>query len=113
MYIGYFNSVLSDKGVPIVATITIYHQGTSTKATIYTTPAGTSQKDNPFQTDALSRFMFYAPAGRYDLEVSGAGITNFKIENVFMDLPYSWLDIVCFNGDIATYEDEVVFNPSF
>ena len=112
-YIGYFSSVLSDKGVPILATVTVYLLNSSTKATIYTTPAATSEKDNPYQTDSLGRFQFFAECGQYDIEVSGAGITNFKIENVFMDLPYSWLDIVCFNGDVATHEDEVVFNPSF
>ena len=112
-YIGYFSSVLSDKGVPILATCTVYLLGTSTKATIYTTPGASSEKDNPFQTDALGRFQFFAACGQYDIEVSGSGITNFKIENVFMDLPYSWLDIVCAGGDVVTDEGEVVFNSSF
>ena len=112
-YIGYFSSVLSDKGVPILATCTVYLLGTSTKATIYTGPGGSSEKDNPFQTDSLGRFQFFAECGQYDIEVSGSGITNFKIENVYMDLPYSWLDIVCAGGDVVTDKGEVVFHSSF
>ena len=111
--IGKFGAVLTDKGVPLLATITVYLLGTSTKATIYTTPGATSEKDNPFQTDSLGRFQFFAECGQYDVEVSGAGITNYKIENVFMDLPYSWLDIVCDNGDVVTDAGEVVFHSSF
>jgi len=112
-YIGYFSSVLSDKGVPILATVTVYLLGTSTKATIYTGPGGSSEKDNPFQTDSLGRFQFFAAVGQYDIEVSGSGITNFKIENVFMDLPYSWLDIICDEGNVVTNEGEVIFHSSF
>ena len=112
-HIGYFSSVLSDKGVPILATCTVYLLGTSTKATIYTGPSGSSEKDNPFQTDSLGRFQFFAECSQYDIEVSGSGITNFKIENVFMDLPYSWLDIVCAGGDVVTDKGEVVFHSSF
>lgn len=111
--IGYFNAVISDAGKPILATLTVYLLGTSTKATIYTGPGGVSEKDNPFQTDSYGRFQFFAAVGQYDIEISGTGITLFKIENVFLDLPYSWLDIVCFHGGVVTYEDEVVFNSSF
>lgn len=111
--IGYFNATLTDAGAPLVATIAVYLQGTSTLATIYTTPEGTVVKGNPFSTDPLGRFQFFAAVGRYDIEVSGAGITNFKIENVFCDLPYSWLDLVCDNGDVVTDEGEVVFDSAF
>lgn len=111
--IGYFNSVISDAGVPILATVTVYLLGTSTKAMIYTDPAGTSEKDNPFQTDSYGRFQFFANVGQYDIEISGTGITTFKIENVFMNLPYSWLDIVCCEGDVVTHEGEVIFDSDF
>ena len=111
--IGYFNAVISDGGKPILATVTVYVLGTSTKATIYADPAGTSEKDNPFQTDSYGRFQFFASAGQYDIEISGTGITAFKIENVFLDLPYSWLDIVCDGGDVVTDSGEIVFSSSF
>jgi hypothetical protein len=81
LYSGYFNAVLSNAGAPITATITIYLAGTVTKATIYSTPSGTL-KDNPFQTDVLGRFQFFVLPGYYDIEISGAGITTYKIENV-------------------------------
>lgn len=112
-FIGYFNAVISDAGKSLPATVTVYLLGTSTKATIYTDPAGTSEKDNPFQTDSYGRFQFFAAVGQYDIEVSGTGITAYKIENVFMDLPYSWLDIVCSGGDVVTDEGEIVFHSSF
>jgi len=111
--IGYFNAVISDAGVPILATVTVYLLGTSTKATIYADPAGTSEKDNPFQTDSYGRFQFFANVGQYDIEISGTGITTFKIENVFMNLPYSWLDIVCDEGDVITDRGDVVFDSHF
>ena len=111
--IGYYNDVVPDEGAPLVATIAVYLQGTSTLATIYTTPAGTVVKGNPFATDALGRFQFFAAVGQYDIEVSGTGITNYKIENVYLDLPYSWLDLVCDGGDVITDDGEVVFDSSF
>lgn len=80
--IGYFDNVLSDAGKPILATITVYLAGTTTKATIYADVGGTIVKDNPFITDALGRFQFFAASGAYDIEVIGAGITTYKIEYV-------------------------------
>jgi len=82
-YLGYFNALISNNGVPITATVTVYLTGTETKATIYSTPGGTL-KDNPFQTDVLGRFQFFAAVGDYDIEVSGAGVTTYKIENVHL-----------------------------
>jgi hypothetical protein len=83
MKTGYFDAVLSDGGKPIAATVTVYLPGTSTKATIYTDKNGTVQKDNPFQTDSYGRFNFYATAGSYyDIEISGTGITTYKLQNV-------------------------------
>ena len=111
--IGKYGAVLTDGGAPLVATVTVYLLGTATKATIYTTPGAVSTKDNPFQTDAIGRFQFFAECGQFDIEVSGTGITNYKIENVFMNLPYSWLDLVCAGGDVITDQGEVVFNSSF
>lgn len=85
MKTGYFDAVLSDQGVPIAATVTVYVPGTSTKATIYADKNGSAQKGNPFQTDAYGRFFFYATAGAYyDIEVSGTGITTFKLQSVSM-----------------------------
>lgn len=79
--IGYWNSVGSDKGVPILATVTVYDAGTANKSTIWSDVAGTTLKDNPFQTDTLGRFEFFADPAYYDIEVSGSGITTYKILN--------------------------------
>ncbi len=86
---GYFNSVLKDTGVPIQATITVYLAGTLTLATIYSDAAGLILKDNPFQSDVLGRFQFFAAADLYDLEISGTGITTYTIENLAVGCPAS------------------------
>ncbi len=80
--IGYFNAVLSDQGTPILATVTANLAGTETLAVIYVDAAGSTLKDNPFQTDALGRFQFFAAAGLYDLIVSGSGVLSFTISSV-------------------------------
>lgn len=84
MKTGYFDAVLSSGGQPIAATVTVYLAGTSTKATIWTAPGGDVEKDNPFQTDAYGRFKFFADTGLYDIEISGTGITTYKLESVFI-----------------------------
>jgi len=45
-------------------------------ATIYTDATLTVPTMNPFQTDGIGNYHFYAPAGRYQLQVSGPGITG-------------------------------------
>jgi hypothetical protein len=79
--VGYFNSITTDVGSPRTATITVYNAGTVVLASIWADAAGTIVKDNPFTTDVLGRFQFFATAGNYDVQVSGSGITTYKIEN--------------------------------
>lgn len=45
-------------------------------ATIYTDSTLTTQAQNPFQTDALGNFSFWAPPGIYRYTATGAGLTN-------------------------------------
>ena len=45
-------------------------------ATIYTDAALTVAAPNPFQTDGIGNYHFYAPAGRYELQITGPGITG-------------------------------------
>jgi hypothetical protein len=80
--LGYSNAVISDKGDPIQATISVFLAGTTILATIYADLAGTILKANPFQTDILGRFQFFAAAGVYDVTVFGSGITTFEIEGI-------------------------------
>ena len=80
--VGYHNLIINvATGIGTQATITIYTPGTANKSTIYSDAAGTA-KTNPFTTDAYGRFSFYADPGEYDIEVSGAGITTYKLEDV-------------------------------
>ena len=85
--IGYFNNATDDTGAPRAATITVYNAGTAVLATIYADAGGTIVKDNPFITDVLGRFQFFAASGAYDLEVSGTGITTYKVESIPLGNP--------------------------
>jgi hypothetical protein len=118
MKTGYFDAVLSDQGKPILATVTVYLAGTQTKATIWANPEGSVEKDNPFQTDSYGRFQFFADPRLYDIEVSGTGITTYKIQNVFIsgvllktttgDPSYSFEGLVCINtvdNNVKIYAD--------
>lgn len=67
------------------ATVEVRLAGTATLATIYADnldPA--TPKANPFLADADGFFYFYAAAGRYDVRLSGTGITS----------PYTWSDVL-------------------
>jgi len=87
--IGYQNmiiDVLTGEGKQ--ATITVYEVDTVNLSTIYSDPAGTPLA-NPFTTDANGRFNFYADQGKYDIQVSGVGITTYKLEDVPIVASYS------------------------
>jgi hypothetical protein len=45
-------------------------------ATIFTDATLSVQAANPFQADGLGNYHFYAPAGRYQIQISGPGITG-------------------------------------
>lgn len=64
-------------------TVSIFEAGTKSLATIYSDDHAT--KPNPFTADEKGYWWFYADAGRYDVEFSGAGIaTPFRLnETVF------------------------------
>lgn len=65
------------------ATVTIYEAGTLIGATIYAdnlsppTPLG-----NPFIADSTGFWFFYAPAGRYDVRFSGAGVLPYTLGDI-------------------------------
>ena len=113
MKIGYFNAVLSSQGVPILATITVYLVGTSTKPTIYADFRGAAVKDNPFQTDSYGRFQFFADVGFYDIEVSGTGITTYKLEDSFIGSPVMVADIVSDNAGMVADDGELVWSLDY
>jgi hypothetical protein len=118
MKVGYQDAVLSNSGAPILATVTIFLPGTSTKPTIWADPEGAVEKDNPFQTDSYGRFKFFADTRLYDIQISGVGITTYKLENVFIpgvyyktttgDPTWSYEGMVCINtvdNTVKTYAD--------
>lgn len=80
--IAYHNIIINTaNGVGTEATITAYTPGTTTASTIYSDAAGTA-KANPFTTDSVGRFSFYAEPGEYDIQVSGTNITTYTLEDV-------------------------------
>ena len=56
-------------------TITVYDSGTTNLATIASDNAGTP-KANPFTSDADGYWQFFVADGRYDVKLSGSGLTT-------------------------------------
>jgi hypothetical protein len=86
--VGYHNMVIDvATGIGTEATITVYDAGTLNQSTIYSDEDGTA-KSNPFSTDSVGRFSFFADPATYDIQVSGSGITTYKLECIFI-APYN------------------------
>lgn len=68
-------------------TAKVYNAGTNTLATIYSDNGITiwDQNLNPIITDAGGNFFFYAADGRYDITISGLGITSFTKNDIMLD----------------------------
>ena len=77
-------------GRPIAgATVTICQSGAtgspcSPLAAIYTDATLTVPTANPFQTDGLGNYHFYALPGRYVVQISGAGINTYTIADTIL-----------------------------
>ena len=73
--------VFNSRGVPLAgATVRICAmpasgQPCSPLALIYSDPALTLALANPTTTDGLGNYFFYAAPGRYEIEISGPGIS--------------------------------------
>src|SRR5579859_1975742 len=81
----YFGQALSDNAKPGAgATINVNLAGSSTKATLYSDD-GFTVKPNPFTADNFGHFDFYAASGKYDISITGTGVTpyTFTAEVVF------------------------------
>ena len=80
--IGYHGLIINTaNGVGTQATITVYGAGTGVASTIYSDSSGTSES-NPFDTDSVGRFSFFADPGEYDIQVSGSNITTYTLSGV-------------------------------
>ena len=82
--------VLNEQGRPVAgATITVC-VGDSNNipctplATLYTDQTLTVQSPNPFQSDGMGNYHFYAAPGRYTVQVSGSGITTYSTEDTIL-----------------------------
>lgn len=53
-------------------------------ASLYTDATLTVSSPNPFTTDGLGNYHFYAAPGRYQVQVSGPGITTYTISDVIL-----------------------------
>lgn len=57
------------------ANVTFFISGTATKATIYSSPTGSSV-GNPVKADSTAYFFAYVDDGNYDVQISGGGLTT-------------------------------------
>src|SRR5215472_17309150 len=80
--------VFNSRGVPLAgATVRVCAMPASGQpctplALIYSDPGLTQALANPTTTDGLGNYFFYAAPGRYEIEISGPGITTKQIPNV-------------------------------
>jgi hypothetical protein len=84
--------VFGPSGHPVAnATVRVCQSGStgtpcSPLATIYTDATLAVSAPNPFETDGIGNYHFYAPSGRYEVQISGPGITG-TITNPDVILP--------------------------
>src|SRR5712692_5388154 len=82
--------VFNSRGIPLAgATIRVCAMPASGQpctplAQIYSDSALTQALANPTTTDGLGNYSFYAAPGKYEIEVSGPGITTKQIPNVIL-----------------------------
>src|SRR6266404_8776582 len=82
--------VFNTRGIPLAgATIRVCAMPASGQpctplAQIYSDSALTQALANPTATDGLGNYFFYAAPGKYEIEVSGPGITTKQLPNVIL-----------------------------
>jgi hypothetical protein len=82
--------VFNSRGIPLAgATVRVCAMPASGQpctplALIYSDAALTQALANPTTTDGLGNYFFYAAPGKYEIEVSGPGITTKQIPNVIL-----------------------------
>jgi hypothetical protein len=67
-----------------ICTSTATGQPCTPLALIYSDPALTQALANPMAADGLGNYTFYAAPGRYEVEISGPGITTKQLPNVIL-----------------------------
>ena len=82
--------VFNSRGVPLAgATVRVCAMPASGQpctplALIYSDPGLTQALANPTTSDGLGNYFFYAAPGKYEIEISGPGITTKQIPNVIL-----------------------------
>src|SRR6266852_4684248 len=82
--------VFNSRGIPLAgATVRVCAMPASGQpctplALIYSDAALTQALANPTTTDGLGNYSFYAAPGKYEIEVSGPGITTKQLPNVIL-----------------------------
>src|SRR5678809_737944 len=78
------STTLVQRSYPL-CTVTVFDAGTSNLSTIYSDNSSTPLA-NPFTANANGSFEFYAANGRYDVQLSGAGIAApFTIQDILLN----------------------------
>jgi hypothetical protein len=76
-------------------------------ALVYSDVALTQALANPFTTDGLGNYNFYAAPGRYVIEISGPGITTHQLRDVILpsdpSQPLSLSGGITTSGDISAF----------
>src|SRR6266446_2993967 len=82
--------VFNSRGIPLAgATVRVCAMPASGQpctplALIYSDAALTQALANPTTTDGLGNYFFYAAPGKYEIEISGPGITTKQLANVIL-----------------------------
>src|SRR5271168_4095636 len=82
--------VFNSRGIPLAgATVRVCAMPASGQpctplALIYSDAALTQALANPTTTDGMGNYFFYAAPGKYEIEVSGPGITTKQLPNVIL-----------------------------
>jgi len=84
----YTDSITNQNGTPVVgASVQVFLTGTVTPASLFSDKNGTTPIANPVTSDTLGTFWFYAADGRYDLSITGTGISTLQINDVLLEDP--------------------------
>src|SRR5690349_22562233 len=106
--------VFNSRGVPLAgATIRVCAmpatgQPCTPLAQIYSDAALTQALANPTTSDGLGNYFFYAAPGKYEIEVSGPGITTKQIPNVILpsDPSSPTFNNLSTTGNISAFRSE-------
>jgi hypothetical protein len=107
----------STGGVVVGASVLVQTFPAGATATIYS-DNGVTISANPLTTDANGSFAFYAADGRYQLQISGSGITARTVSDVIIEDPQDSLTftgtnlLAAFSSTVNSYNQVALQNKS-